>query len=217
MKLKYSISLILLTGLVPVFGQLSEIDVSDSLTADKDFFTTSESQFPSLKSEEKISQNPLKFNPFVGTDFSYSKLFGVRNGVNVGFNGSYTVSPRFILSAGSFIGFSRFSNVPLIFPVNDQSGLSSFNSTFISIYARGDYLVTPRLTIAGIAYKNFSPYRVENINPMFMNFNSQGMSLQFNYKLFENVHIGAQFNFSSNQNQYLPFGVNHSYPDNYYW
>ena len=209
--------LVFFTAFIPVHAQLTETNVNDSLINDKDLLFDNEIQgFTSAPAQEK-TENPIRLHSFVGTDFSYSKLFGFGQGINFGINGSYSLSKRFILSAGSYIDFSRFSKFPTGLTSESSNIPSGFNAAYISVYVRGDYFVTPRLTLTGIAFKEFSPYHNQTINPMFLNYNREGMSVGVNYQLFENVHVGAQFNYFRNDNPYLPFRGNKSVIDNYYW
>ncbi len=211
------VAFVFLSGLFSVNAQLQETNLNDTLVNDKDFIFNNEVQGFTTEPEDAKIENPFKLHSFVGTDFSYSKLFGYGQGVNFGIYGSHAFSQRFVLSAGSFIGFSRFSQIPSGLAFENSENPSGFNTAYISVYAKGDYFVTPRLTLTGVAFKEFSPYGTQNINPMFMNYNREGMSLQFNYKLFENVHVGAQFNYIRNENPYLPYRGNRSAIDNYYW
>lgn len=216
--LKYIITtLIMLIGMNAAFPQLSEHIGKDSLVNDYDLILNQDIQgFTNDNSTAKI-ENPLRMNYFAGTDLSYSSLFGYGQGINLGANGSYALNSRFRMSVGSYVRFSRLSNVPSVF--NSESGFPStgFTSTLFGFYARGDYFLTPRLIVSGTLFKEFSPFSGQAVNPLFLNHNREGMSLQFNYKLLNNLHIGAQFNYIKTDNPYHPYGVNRSVYDNYYW
>jgi len=67
-----------------------------------------------------------------------------------------------------------------------------------------------------MAFKQFSPYRYPAVNPNFINHNREGMSFELNYRLFQNFHIGAQFNIIKSDGPFYPARLTQPVIDNYY-
>lgn len=105
---------------------------------------------------------------------------------------SYMVTPKFKLDVGGIIskGFNSFYNY--------QTTAISSNNTNYFLFARGNYLLTDRLTISGAFYKSFSPNNSlisENKNKNILN--NAGMSLGVDYKINDHMIIGAQVSVSN--------------------
>ncbi|MBN2609985.1 MAG: hypothetical protein JXB00_00350 [Bacteroidales bacterium] len=199
-----------------IAAQPSEFQVTDSLVSDKDFIQSGELQGFSCLSDQKNNRIPLKMNYYAGTGFSWTGLYGSGQGIYAGADGSMKISQRFRVSAGSFVRFSRYSHMPSFSASEPGVSFSSFNHATLGFYAKGDYLLTPKLTLTGIAFKEFSPFQNEHINPMFLNSNREGVSFQLNYRILENLHFGARFDYIKNDQPYSIYR-NRSVIDNYFW
>ncbi|HOY30505.1 MAG TPA: hypothetical protein PKW80_01375 [Bacteroidales bacterium] len=149
------------------------------------------------------------------------KRLGVSMEMGVGVNGSkygagaytymspflsYSVSPKFRLDVGaSYI--QGFNN----------SGKNEFyfgkNPSCLSVFARGNYLVSDKLLVSGAVYKTFdlNQPQTSDLNSQKRSLNNYGIMVGAEYKITENLTIGAQLNFSDRNTNYNPL-----YPhDNY--
>jgi len=78
------------------------------------------------------------------------------------------------------------------------------NFTNALVYLRGTYLVTDRLTLSGMAYKEFTiSDQSDFLNPYTRN-NPQGIYLNADYRITDGVHIQAGFGYSRG---YSPYSV----------
>lgn len=168
--------------------------------------------------EHNIRQNkPLKINFFTGMNYLYSKGIGSVGSTFVGANASYPVAPKFTVEFGAAINYSRLTDLPSgLFPENHLTE-QDLHTTSMTLYTRGNYFVSSRLTLTGTAFKSFSPYESPSVNPYFLNRNRQGMSFELNYRLFENFHIGAQFNLMKCSSPFYPTRLTQPAFENYYW
>ncbi|MFO7658568.1 MAG: hypothetical protein R6W78_16030 [Bacteroidales bacterium] len=188
----------------------------DSLETDKDYFQAGDFTGLTNDAGQKSRKFPLKMNYYAGTGFSWSGLYGAAQGMHAGADGSFKINQSFRLSVGSFVRFSRYSNMPGFSASEPGISQSAFNHATMGFYAKGDYLLTPRLTLTGIAFKEYSPYQNKNINPLFLNTNREGVSFQLNYRIKENLHFGARFDYIKNDHPYAIYR-NRSVIDNYFW
>lgn len=97
----------------------------------------------------------------------------------------YSVTPKFKLDAGGIIseGTNLFSNV--------YAGNKS--TTNVLLFARGNYLLTDKLTITGSYYKSFYPG--SGLNTEQNNYSSSknySYSLGMDYKINKHMSFGAQ-------------------------
>ena len=130
----------------------------------------------------------------IGTGFAFSphNFFGPTYYIAPGF--SYTVTPRFILSGGVGAEFGRF--YPLYEGGNQEDQILPMTRAFL--YARGTYLLSPRLSISGVAYKVINDVpRLTRYNPA-VNYNSQGIGMGFNYKITESFSVGFEMQIQQN-------------------
>ncbi len=171
-------------------------------------------------SQEKLdirNDKSLNFNFFTGTNYLFSNGYGSAGSIYFGTNVLYPVAPRFTLEFGTAVNFSRMIGIPAgLFPENKLSE-PTLHATSVVLYARGNYFLSSRLTLSGTAFKQFSPDKYPAVNPYFINQSQEGMSFEFNYRLFQNLHIGAQFSFIKNNGPFYPSRVNQPVIDNYYW
>ena len=120
---------------------------------------------------------------------------------------SYMVTPKFKLDAGAVIsnGFNSF--------YYNQPCLTGSNNTNYFLFARGNYLLTDKVTISGTFYKAFGPtnaYSSEADNKKI--FNNAGMSVGLEYKINKRMAIGAQVSVSNGGDGNYFF---RSQPDNF--
>ena len=124
----------------------------------------------------------------VGTSFTYSKgnFFGPSYYVAPHLN--YQLSPRLLLSAGVSVERSNFHT--LYEQPAGESDILPMTRAFI--YGRGSYLLSDRLTVSGTVYKaiNDVPRLTRYSAPL--NYNYQGASLEFNYKITNSISFGVQ-------------------------
>lgn len=154
---------------------------------------------------------PLNFNLYTGSSFFYSGRFGSGNTFYIGSNAAFILSPRFTLEFGTSLNFNRLTGIPSgFYPENDLNH-QPFNFSGITLYTRGSYYFSERLRMNATAFKQFSTSKYHVINPFFTSYNSEGMSVELNYKLFRNVNVGAQFNFIRNDNPFFPSQL--TYPE----
>lgn len=196
--------------------QIAEQD-TDSELVDKDLIEDHESE---PLSEGKLNikhDNTLNINYFTGTNFLFSKQYGTASNIYFGAGASYPVAPRFTMEFGTAVNFSRLTDLPSGFLPDDQLSKQNLHTTSITLYARGNYFLSSRLTLSGMAFKQFSPYNYPAINPSFINYNQEGMSFGLNYRLFQNVHIGAQFNLIKSNGPFYPSRLTQPVFDTYDW
>ncbi len=120
---------------------------------------------------------------------------------------SYRVSPKFRLDVGaSYI--QGFNN----------SGINDFyfgkNPAYLSVFARGNYLVSDKLMISGAVYKTFdlTQPQTSDLNSQKRSLNNYGIMVGAEYKVTENLTIGAQLNFSDRNTNYNPLHPQDNYP-----
>ncbi len=159
----------------------------------------------------------LKINYYTGTNFILSNQFGSASSLYFAAVATYPVTPRFTLEFGTKADFSRFSGIPSglypEYPVSEQN----LYTAGITLFARGSYYLSSRLTLSGTAFRQLSPHEYPAVNPRFMNRNRDGMSFELNYRLFENLQIGAQFNIIRNDGPFYPYHLRQPAFDNHYW
>ena len=120
---------------------------------------------------------------------------------------NYRVTPRFRLDVGAVYtqGFNNYYS-------NEFQNFNGNNSN-LSLFARGNYLVSDKLLISGAVYKTFdlNQTQTSDLNSQKRSLNNYGIMVGAEYKVTENLIIGAQLNFSDHNTNYNPL-----YPqDNY--
>lgn len=120
------------------------------------------------------------------------------------------ITSKLSISVGALVVNSNYNNVRSIF--DETSGLSAKEKMMnYYVYATGTYKVNERLLISGTTFNEVgqgSPYQDNNFS-----YNQIG----FEYKLGNNVTIGADFSFMKNASQYYnPYYGNNMYGSSYY-
>jgi opacity protein-like surface antigen len=82
------------------------------------------------------------------------------------------------------------------------------------VYGKGDYKFNSRLTLTGSFIKNFSDQSNNTLQNRAWNNSFQMMSMGLNYKLSENVTIGAGFRFMQTDGYYYNPLLYHTSPVN---
>ncbi len=207
--------LLCITVMIFSQNQIAEQDTELELV-DKELIEDHKSE---PESEVKLNienHKHLNINYYTGTNFLFSKQFGSASNIYFGAGASYPVTPRFTMEFGTAVNFSRLTGLPSGFFSDDQLSEPNLHTTSITLYTRGSYFLSSRLTLSGMAFKQFSPYKYPAVNPSFVNYNQEGMSFELNYRLFQNVHIGAQFNLIRNNGPFYPSRLTQPVFDNYY-
>lgn len=165
--------------------------------------------------ETKIEKK-VDFDLSVGSSYSFLGKFGSYSNFYVSPSWNYKLNPRFLVRAGALINYTPYTSVPSGLFYNENTQFSA-PPVGVMLYTQGTYFLSPRLTVTGTAYKEVTSSYKPFINPYYNNYKMQGVSIGFDYKLFENVHIGAQFNYNNTPPGYFNNSLNNSVIDNYYW
>ncbi|HNW70687.1 MAG TPA: outer membrane beta-barrel protein [Bacteroidales bacterium] len=169
--------------------------------------STSKSGFDNFGNNASLLKHKrLGFSMEMGVGVTGSK-YGVGSYTYVAPFLSYRVSPKFRLDVGaSYI--QGFNN----------SGINEYlfgkNPSYLSLFARGNYLVSDKLIISGAVYKTFdlNKPQTSDLNTQKKTFDNYGIMVGAEYKITEHLTIGAQLNISDrNTNGCSPF-----YQDNYF-
>jgi hypothetical protein len=117
----------------------------------------------------------------------------------------YQAAPRvhfcagIILSTG-FMPGGGFEGTGLAAPALWSSGGNRFNRTFV--YAEGTYQINQRLSIGGMVVKELDNSFRRQMNAFQKNAGFQSMGMSVNYRISDNVHVGARFNVTDGRPYY---------------
>jgi hypothetical protein len=198
--------LISFTGMIllPLLSLAQESEVEGLLLQQfnqgKEFLTV-----PELKTPAK---DRIDFGLEAGTAFTTFGRYGSMFTSYLAPEIRYQATPRLHFSTGVILstGFmpshgsaptelnSGYAGAPL-FP----SG-NSFNRMLI--YAKGSYRVNQRLTLGGIIVKELDNDFYRQMNTFQKNSGFQSMGMNVNYKITDNLHVGAQFNLTDGRPYY---------------
>ena len=149
-----------------------------------------------IKDTELEEVQPLKkgFTPDVsvllGTSFTSFAPGYNAFGTYIAPEFEFPVSERFAISAG--IGYSS------MFYSGGGNLFSNKSMNYGNVYLSGSYKMNEKLTISGTGYKTFllnPPDPIEDGNVVFYDNSNQGVILHMDYKVNENFHINASFQF----------------------
>lgn len=165
-----------------------------------------------------VSAQQMDGRPFQTPAFGMSVGSSFTSGLNGGglFSQSiapylkWNASPRWELVVGTLFLSSQFNGINTFSPFSDFQGSAQampqrmFSTT---VYASGAYQVNDKLTLSGSTWleHNNMPQRFEaQMNPMAFSANGKGMMIGLDYRLGENMSLGAQISMSSGFNPYSP-------------
>ncbi len=196
---------------VPLFSQTNEMSIAsdhdqvDSLSSIS--VDPVNSRLPIQNTNKKLNVNVnMGTSVAVSHGNFYSSYY-----VAPAFN--YQVNPRLNVRVG--VVYMNATIPPISISENQSYSYPAVNN--ISVFTEGRYSVNPRLTLSGSAYKQVNT-NTQSMNPKALDYGMQGVSVGFDYKLSEGIHVGAQINFQNNTNpyynpyyRYSPYGM---YPMN---
>ena len=112
----------------------------------------------------------------------------------------YNVSPKLSFNGGMILGKNNF--------YNSSSELTGYfpakgNFTYTYLYGEGQYQVNDKLSIRGMLYRESNMQNSPEINPRALNFENQGIMMEFQYLINENFSIGAGFGVSNGNSPYF--------------
>ena len=116
---------------------------------------------------------------------------------------SAPITNKFSVSVG--VGYSSmFSAYP-----GEASMFSNTPQQYGSVYVRGIYELSEKVTISATGYKTFNlqpSQRKETINPHALDLSSEGVMINLNYKVNDNFEINAGFSYD--KRNYNPYYYN---------
>ncbi len=203
-----NIHFIIIVLFISAFAVGQEINPADTLpepVASDSVDLFSDFAYPgsvSLTNDKKISVR-MEMGTTIGIGNSSAGMYGVYASPHI----SYKVSPRFRVNFGTRIENTNFLNYynPYnpYFPEYTQTFNSNITRTLL--YAEGQYLVNPRLMVNARVYKEIATFGEPQVNPRALDIDSEGVAVGFQYKINENMHIGAEFGYSKGRNPYNPY------------
>jgi hypothetical protein len=151
----------------------------------------------------------------VGTSYRFSPGLGSGNSLYVAPNFRWNLNSKFKINAGLVLARNQYSYRSQYSTLSNRSEImlpSAGAGIDGAVYANTSYAVTNKLTITGSLFTDFasSPQTGMQSNGMSSNFNYMNVGL--NYKLSDNVTIGASLNLAKYNPQSL---YNMNYNNNY--
>lgn len=173
--------------------------INDTLNPYADFYK------PGLlpyNEDKKISVR-MEMGTSFGVGSGGAGLYGVYAAPHV----SYKVSPRLRVNFGAIIQNTNYLNYYNPYNPYYPEYTQTFNSniTRTLLYAEGQYLLNPRLMMSAKVYKEVAAFGEPQVNPRALDLDSEGVSVGFNYKINDNMYIGAEFSYGKGGRQYDPF------------
>jgi hypothetical protein len=112
---------------------------------------------------------------------------------------TYQMTPKLNLEFGGtlFYGNRNSLNTTSIF----SKDVIHQNSNQYILFTKGQYKLTNKLTLNGSAFKTFNSQSNSKMNPNYLDFKSVNVGL--NYKITDNVNLGAGIRFSNGLNNFL--------------
>jgi hypothetical protein len=143
---------------------------------------------PVDSSKHELSKKRFNTGLQAGTSFIYSPNNFYGPSFYLAPHISYNVSPKFQLRSGLIIEKSTF------YPISKEEDLTGdiLPMTRIFLYTSGSYLLTPKLTVSGTAYKSFDNMSNQALYQYPYSYNVQGMQLDFQYKINRSITVGFQ-------------------------
>jgi hypothetical protein len=157
---------------------------------------TDPDQVPMMLTEPAGSDQKSSFkNKFdtdleIGTSFTYSPANFYGPYYYAAPSLTYSLTPRLYVTAGAGIQYSTFYSLNS----NNEGTNKMLPMTQAFLFASGTYLLSPRLAISGTVYKSALDATQLSKNSRALNYNYQGMSVGFNYKITDSFSFGIQMN-----------------------
>lgn len=174
--------------------------------------TIPSASLPGKEKQNSFIPKKTDFGIQLGTQF-FTSSYGSGFSTYVAPHVSYGLSKRFSLSGGISIINTTF-NGPSYYGLNGNEISFNGNNTSALVYLSGQYLLSKKVTITGIAWKQFS---ISGNNPaynIYGNNDAHGVYMQVSYKVLDNFHIEAGFGYSKGYNPYGTYGSFYNDPFN---
>ncbi|MGK7394094.1 MAG: hypothetical protein ACNS62_05960 [Candidatus Cyclobacteriaceae bacterium M3_2C_046] len=139
----------------------------------------------------------IRFGLNAGTSFGFMPGWGNHFNTYLSPYLSRSVNKDLTINAGISFGTTLMNN-PWLFPSDNNQPLHQARMNSTSVFINGQQMIGERLLISGTAFYEKSHF----MNNALGNFDSKGVSMDFNYKVNKNFSFGAGFRFS---NQNRPF------------
>jgi hypothetical protein len=202
-------SLILIFLILASFGFGQSAAMNDTLPepmAEDTISRFSEMTYPGVVPLSSIDKK-LSVRMEMGTSIGLGSNSGGMYGIYASPHLSYKVSPRLRVNFGARIENTNFLNYysPYnpYFPEFTQTFESNITRTLV--YAEGQYLVNPRLMVNARVYKEVATFGEPQVNPRALDMDAEGIAVGFQYKINDNMHIGAEYSYDKGRNPYNPF------------
>jgi hypothetical protein len=157
---------------------------------------------PELK---KPARERIEFGLEAGASFTSFGRQGSLFGTYLAPEIRYRATPRFHFSAGVIISSGFMPQSGFMDPGRqvEKGGSGGKHFSRFLVFAEGTYRVNQRLTLGGMVVKELDHdiYRQMNAFQKNTGFQSVGMSL--NYKITDNIHVGARFNVTEGRPYYF--------------
>lgn len=141
---------------------------------------------PVMKKPTLADKVDINFS--VGTSYLYSKSFGSGMASYVAPELSYSLTPRFRIHAG--IMFLNSNVLVNRYSLNEPSVVVKTTPTTSALaYVAGSYLISDRFSVTGMVSRDMSNQQALGRNGY--NPSIQAMSLHLDYKISDNITIGA--------------------------
>jgi hypothetical protein len=162
--------------------------------------------------EQPVVVKKQGFNPDVSVTLgsSFTSFGPGFNAFSTGIMPEFTfpVTKKFAVKAG--IGYSTIFYST---PGNEGSVFGQNSTQYGHVYVSGLYQLNEKVTIAGTAYKTFdlAPQPQNQVNPRALDFSNEGIAVNLDYKVNENVSFNVGFSYqkyNSYGNFYNTGGMN---------
>jgi len=152
----------------------------------------------------------LDYSLSAGTSFITSKTYGSGSSTYIAPELTYKLTPKLHLNVGIMFMRSNYLVNRYQRFAGEQSAVIKTNPNVSTLaYISGDYLINNRLSISGMLMRDLS-------SPQGFGSNSfQAMSVHMDYKLTDNISIGAGVQMRQGNNWSSPYG-NGFYPSTQY-
>lgn len=157
---------------------------------------------PELK---KTTLNKIDFGLQAGAAFTSFGRYGSMFNTYIAPEIRYKAAPRVQFSAGVILSTGFMSGPGFEGPVVPGGGSTSpFGNRFnrILVFAEGNYQINPRLTVGGMVVKELDNDMYRHMNAFQKNSGFQSIGMNVNYKITDNLQIGARVNVTDGRPYY---------------